>query len=344
MNFEPLQGTQHCSVYRYAHSETINIYLIDTPGFDDTNMTDADVLRNLADWLAFTYSHGIKLHGVLYLHRITDVRMQGSAKKNLLMFNKLCGEHALRKVVLVTTMWENLKTQDEGETREEELRTTDEFWGWMSARGSRIERHTNDAESGKRLLEFFVPPDRRKTPEKVVLTIQEEMADQNKSLENTKAGEAVLDVIRLESVRINQTLEEFQQSARENMLEMDTRRRQDLEEIMADMKQQGDRFLRNREVLSADMKQMVQAQYDQAIAEMEEERLNRLSTQYSVRSESSTEIGTPQSAALGSPVSPNRPPNLAPLREHSTFKSRRGLSLSLRGRHCSFIGPAYTKS
>lgn len=273
--------------------------------------------------------------------------MQGSAKKNLLMFNKLCGEHALRKVVLVTTMWENLRTQDEGENREKELRNTDEFWGWMSTRGSRIERHTNDAQSAKRLLEMFIPADKRQPPEKVALEIQKEMAEENKLLKETKAGEAVCDSITKEEIRIHQTLEEYQQSAREAMLERDSRRHQDLEEIMAGMRQQEDLLIRNRETLSADMKEMVKAKYDQAFADLlEDERWGRLSIQHSIRSESNTEIGTSQTVALDMESSAwvNMRPSLALPQRHASFKSNQRLSLSLRGRHCSFIGPAYTKS
>lgn len=91
-------------------------------GLDDTNMTDAVVLRHLADWLAFICSHDLRLHGILYLHCIRDIRMQGFSKKKLTMFNKLCGEIARHEKVLVTTMWENLKIQDQGKTIQEELR------------------------------------------------------------------------------------------------------------------------------------------------------------------------------------------------------------------------------
>lgn len=338
------QGTKDCAVYLFPHSESTNIYLVDTPGFDDTNMTDAEVLRHLADWLSFTYAHGIKLHGILYLHRITDVRMQGSARKNLIMFNKLCGEQALRKVALVTTMWENLKTQNEGENREKELRDKDEYWGWMSTRGSKIERHTNDPQSARRLVEMFVPSDKQKAPEEVALTIQKEMADQNKSLEDTKAGEVVCNSIEKERIRINQILEECRQSAREAILQRDTRRHQDLQEIMADTQQNEELLLRTREVLSADMEQMIKTRYDQAVAEMESEKLSRLSSQYSVRSGSRTDLSRTQTSSSETLAQPNSRPSLVPLRRHSTFKASQHLSLSLRGRHCSFLGPAYTKS
>lgn len=270
--------------------------------------------------------------------------MQGSARKNLIMFNKLCGENALHKVILVTTMWENLKTQDQGVARENELRSTIDFWGWMWERGSKIERHTNDAESAKRLVEMFLPSDKQKAPEHVVLTIQEEMADENKLLEDTKAGEAVRASLKKEGLRLSQALKEYQQSAREAMLERDNRRQREMEEIMADMKQQEGDLLRNREVLSADMEEMVRARYDQLVTELEEDQMRRLSTQYSIRDEVNTKIDTLPSACSESPAGPNGLTSLALLKSHSNFKSSRGLSLSLRGRHCSFIGPSYTKS
>lgn len=83
----------------------------------------------------------VRLNGIIYLHRITDVRMQGSAKKNLLMFKQLCGPDALKNVVLATTMW-SLVNPTDGQAREKELISTPEFWGWMLQKGSRVERHT----------------------------------------------------------------------------------------------------------------------------------------------------------------------------------------------------------
>lgn len=70
------------------------------------------------------------LHGIVYLHRITNVPMHGSAKKNLLMLKKLCGDDALRKVVLTTTMWDKVPNR-EAEDREQQLVDTPEFWGFM---------------------------------------------------------------------------------------------------------------------------------------------------------------------------------------------------------------------
>ena len=122
--------TSRVQVYTYDHSPSIRIHLVDTPGFDDTNRSDTEVLREIAAWLTDSYSNKIRLNGIIYLHRITDIRLQGSAKKNLIMFKKLCGAEALSSVILTTTMWDSVSPKD-GENREEQLRQTPEFWGWM---------------------------------------------------------------------------------------------------------------------------------------------------------------------------------------------------------------------
>ena len=67
------------------------VYLIDTPGFDGTNKNDTEVLSEVATWLADSYQSKIRLHGIIFLHRITDNRLQGSAKRTLAMLRKLCG-------------------------------------------------------------------------------------------------------------------------------------------------------------------------------------------------------------------------------------------------------------
>lgn len=80
------------------------------------------------------------------------MRMQGSAKKNLFMFKKLCGNDALKNVLLATTMWDRVGDV-EGSARESELISTPDFWGWMVGRGSRVYRHTGEEGRFRRLID-----------------------------------------------------------------------------------------------------------------------------------------------------------------------------------------------
>lgn len=140
------------------------------------------MLREIASWLAASYTNKVLLHGMIYLHRITDVRMQGSAKKNLLMFKKLCGDDALRKVVLTTTMWDKIP-HDEGVDREQQLSGTPEFWGFMISKGSTVYRHDNTVESAIRIINVLAHDNST-----VTLDLQSQMVNQKQALNETAAG------------------------------------------------------------------------------------------------------------------------------------------------------------
>ncbi|KAL2867705.1 P-loop containing nucleoside triphosphate hydrolase protein [Aspergillus lucknowensis] len=174
--------TTTVDVYAYDASSTHTVYLIDTPGFDDTNRSDTQVLREIAGWLGDSYKNKILLHGIIYLHRITDIRMQGSAKKNLIMFRQLCGQDALKKVILVTTMWDKVPAA-EGARREKELIDTPEFWGWMLGKGSSCHRHNNTEASARSIVARL---SNHKAP--ITTDLQRQLVDEHKSLDQTSAG------------------------------------------------------------------------------------------------------------------------------------------------------------
>ena len=51
------------------------------------------------------YEKDIKLVGIIYLHRITDNHMHGTPHRNLRMFGEICGDQAVKHVVLVTATY-----------------------------------------------------------------------------------------------------------------------------------------------------------------------------------------------------------------------------------------------
>ncbi|KZW01772.1 hypothetical protein EXIGLDRAFT_602653, partial [Exidia glandulosa HHB12029] len=157
----------------------VDFGLVDGPGFDDTVRDEANVLRDICTWLAEAYRSGAKIVGVIYLHRITDPRMGGSAVKNLRYFREICGEDAMSHVILCTTRWDEVK-QSEGEMREQLLR--DDFWRSMLARGSTLKRHDNTPASARRIVAEVMKNGG------IDLKVQEEMVDEGKSFEYTSAA------------------------------------------------------------------------------------------------------------------------------------------------------------
>ncbi|KAF8557899.1 kinase-like protein [Imleria badia] len=127
-----------------------NIVLVDTPGFDDTHLSDGQILRIMAHWLKETYRNNVKLAGLLYLHRISDMRFAGTPLRNLAVFKDLCGDGNLKNIVLVTTMWDEVEDQAVGSQREDELLS--DFWKVMIRQGSRSCRFEGTRDSAWEII------------------------------------------------------------------------------------------------------------------------------------------------------------------------------------------------
>ncbi|KAI6006461.1 P-loop containing nucleoside triphosphate hydrolase protein [Pisolithus marmoratus] len=158
--------------------EGSNVVLVDTPSFDNTNKPDSEILESISAWLTKTYSEETLLSAILYFHRISDNRMAGTPLRNLRIFQKLCGNKAMSRVVLVTTMWDEV---DEyvGNERLEELKGN--YWKQMIALGSRTYCYQNTYESSRQLLSQLVG----RKPFKV--SLQNEMVDHGQKLQHTRA-------------------------------------------------------------------------------------------------------------------------------------------------------------
>lgn len=155
------------------------VVLIDTPGFSDTNHSDTEILRRIAEWMKDTYDEGFLLSGIIYLHRIMDIRMEGPSLKNLRMMQQLCGSDSLRNVVLATTMWEKV-TNEEGLRREAELEQT--FWKSMIDGGATTSKiKTQSAAEAQSLVRSMMKNTPRST------RLQEELSS-GLTLVQTAAG------------------------------------------------------------------------------------------------------------------------------------------------------------
>ncbi|KAJ3575936.1 hypothetical protein NP233_g752 [Leucocoprinus birnbaumii] len=109
----------------FVDHKSKSLVLVDTPGFDDTYKSDLEILDTISRWFCSaaggTKSKNQSISGILYLHRITDMRLTGSIAKNFEMFRKLCGEEFYSRIVLVTTMWPNGDLLDKNTAMRNEL-------------------------------------------------------------------------------------------------------------------------------------------------------------------------------------------------------------------------------
>ena len=167
------------------------------------------------------YSAGTVLAGVIYVHRISDAKFGGLAVKNFRMFRELCGENALKNVILMTNMWGRV-TPQQGADREQQLR--DKYFKAAIEKGAQPCRHNNTPESARVILRNIL----KKKP--LILKIQHELIDQGKGIGQTGAGAELDREIREVVERYQMEIGELEKSMRKAMEEKDEESREELEE------------------------------------------------------------------------------------------------------------------
>ena len=132
------------------------------------------------------YRGKVKLSRIIYMHRISDNRMSGSVGRNFDLFNRLCGDRAIERVRLVTSMWD-VKVDKTGakhrEDRESEL--TSNFWKPLIDAGAQYERFENTKKSAWDIIHDAT------ADESEAVLLQEELVDAERRLGETAAGKAM---------------------------------------------------------------------------------------------------------------------------------------------------------
>ncbi|KAJ5729238.1 uncharacterized protein N7483_003746 [Penicillium malachiteum] len=276
--------TQEVQVYLCKNLEShINVYLVDTPGFDDTNRKDTDILKDIAAWLTKTYKESIRLGGILYLHRISDNRIGGCAYRNLIMFKKLCGPDGIKNVIFLSTFWEKVDPT-EGDAREKALEDKDEFWGYFVKQGARVQRHLNTEDSAMAAIKNFIPIDAtNEPPNEIKLAIQTEMVDSGKDLDQTSAGQELQSELQKERDKMQQ---ELNNTAREIREEKD----QEIRDLLQKDQDRQAKELQKRDLEIQELKISMERIHEWKIQELEEQILKQQSEFAKHREEMSEEM------------------------------------------------------
>ena len=251
-----------------------NINLVDTPGFNDTHKSETQVLQDIASWLKDQYQVSTRLNGIIYIHSLINVRMEGSALRNLKMFRQLCGKEPLKNVILATSFWSDVK-RDDALMREKELQTTPAFWGDMLKRGSIMKRLINRKSALEIIGQLVQKP-------QITLQIQRELVEDNKSLVDTAAGQTVNE----ELIRLTHKHQEDLKQLKEQLQEALEERDHEMEQILSQQKEHVDKEIekvrRQQEQLNYDRRaaqRRVDNKYEHSLAVMKKEYEERLAAE-----------------------------------------------------------------
>ena len=105
--------------------------------------------------LIYRYKGRITPAGVLYFHKISENRVGGQTRQNIRMLKKICGDHALKNVIIVTTMWQFVDPLV-GEKRQADLEGNDLFFKSVKTAGGRFARHDNTPQSAEKIVCLIV--------------------------------------------------------------------------------------------------------------------------------------------------------------------------------------------
>ena len=212
----------------------------------------------------YSYERGSQLAGVLYFHRISDLRMGGTLTRNFKMFRTLCGEAALKNVVIVTNMWGGVEPEV-GCAREAELMREDIFFKPALEKGALMVRHTNTVPSAEAIIRLFF--DNQTLP----FQIQRELVDEKKDIVDTGAGQ---ELNRELNAQIRKHQEEIRAIAEEMELatrDKDEEARNELEIETKRMHEEIERFESEAGRLASDY-QREKSEFQARLVEMERER------------------------------------------------------------------------
>ena len=169
------------------------------------------------------YEGGETLAGIIYLHRISDNRFGGMTGQNFYMFYKLFGESTLKNVILVTNMWRE-DPEHINEVREKEL--SKKYFKPAFDRGAQMVRHYGTTESAHDILRKIVES------HPVVLQVQRELADEDKDIIDTAAGESINQELKEQTRRYQAEMMEALK-AKDEMRQEATKIRKASEEMAA---------------------------------------------------------------------------------------------------------------
>lgn len=105
--------------------------------------------------------------------------MAGSLLKNLNLFTSLCGQDAMTKVILTTTMWGEVD-KESGDMRENELKR--DFWRESIDKGCRLSRFDTTRESAWSIVDQLT--ERERDP----VLLSKEIVDNRLRLNETDVG------------------------------------------------------------------------------------------------------------------------------------------------------------
>ncbi|KAK3343444.1 hypothetical protein B0T25DRAFT_634546 [Lasiosphaeria hispida] len=162
-----------------------SVILIDTPGFDDKDRSDMEILEDIGKWLS---KQGFTKHldGLILLHPITQDFDSTLEKRRTRLLEKILGKNAYKRVAVATTMWGSLVSEKEVESDIRRRWGETGVWDDFRQGGATLTKHFNNKESAHRIIQIII--DRSDEAKGAGVLLQEELARKGARFTDTSLG------------------------------------------------------------------------------------------------------------------------------------------------------------
>jgi chromosome segregation ATPase len=183
----------------------------------------------LVHWLIVMYSYekGCKLTGIIYLHRITDVRMGGISRRTFRILRELCGQDTLSNVLIVTNMWSDPPTAKQLQN-EKQLRENHKFFQPAIEAGARMVRRSHmNTESAHNVIRLLLD----KLP--VTMQIQRQIVDHGEGFFTTGAARVLGEELAKAQQRYQEEMAEVREELRKAQEQNDLQTQAELRDLLS---------------------------------------------------------------------------------------------------------------
>ncbi|KAF9037231.1 hypothetical protein BJ165DRAFT_1532617 [Panaeolus papilionaceus] len=146
--------TQAVSTYKLINvtdSHGDPFYLVDSPGFADTKISEMAIVSMLQKWMKDNHKY---FNCILYLTPITSTRLPGTQRQVLKTFNALTGVETAKDVMIVTTMWDNIWGENATKRAEDNYQQLqNDIWKDFIQEGAQLMQFHNAQESALSILD-----------------------------------------------------------------------------------------------------------------------------------------------------------------------------------------------
>ncbi|KAK3357916.1 P-loop containing nucleoside triphosphate hydrolase protein [Lasiosphaeria hispida] len=188
-----------------------SIIIIDTPGFDDDKRSDVQILEAIYKWMTSRkgfYKH-YALDGLIFLHPVTLNRVGGAERKRTRLLEKILGREAYKRVIIATTMWDDLRSDEIATSRLKGRHGEGGVWNEMLSKGAIMRRHSNNQESAHKIIREVIAASDKYG--KVKFLVEDELARNQGRVVRTSAGKELKERITEELSLLRVQLDEHWQ-------------------------------------------------------------------------------------------------------------------------------------